>query len=77
MRLELIEEDPIRIRVQWNAPEQTHGEIKSYLLIWGERGADDTATKTVSVSSERFSYVCDSMCKYEHRKVFAGSSDIH
>lgn len=63
MRLELINEDPIHIRVTWDPPQNPHGTIKSYKLEWGKVGSD-TNFKSIAVTGSRQSYVADDMCMF-------------
>ena len=66
MHVEQINDNPINVRVTWEPPLETHGQIKSYRLMWGKRDGEDSEFKTVSISSTRFSYVADSMGKDSH-----------
>lgn len=63
LRLEIVENNPPRVKVTWTPPREAHGALKSYRLMWGKRG-DDILASTASIINTRFSYIAQSMSKY-------------
>ena len=62
LRLEIIENNPPRVKVTWSPPRDAHGTLKSYRLMWGKRG-DEILTSTASIINTRSSYIAQSMSK--------------
>lgn len=60
--LEMIDTDPPRVRVTWTAPLKSHGDLRSYRLMWGKR-EENVLRNTVSLSSGRSTYIADRMSK--------------
>ncbi|XP_067952178.1 receptor-type tyrosine-protein phosphatase delta-like isoform X2 [Watersipora subatra] len=68
MHLEIVEENPPTVRVSWNRPNQTHGPLLSYRIMWGK--TSDQQNEIQSVNANQYSYLATRMMKgteYEFR----------
>lgn len=61
MHLEIVEENPPTVRVSWNRPNQTHGPLLSYRIMWGK--TSDQQNEIQSVNANQYSYLATRMSK--------------
>ncbi|ESO86619.1 hypothetical protein LOTGIDRAFT_128794, partial [Lottia gigantea] len=67
LHLELIQEDPPRIKVTWQRPRDTHGNVENYKVIWGRFG-ERYVEKILPAEKYSFvTYSLDKGTKYEFR----------
>ncbi|KAK6188600.1 hypothetical protein SNE40_004745 [Patella caerulea] len=67
LHLDLIQEDPPRIKVTWQRPRDTHGNVENYKVIWGRSGE---RYEEKILPAEKYSFVTYSLdkgTKYEFR----------
>ncbi|CAL1538075.1 unnamed protein product [Lymnaea stagnalis] len=67
LNVDLIQEDPPSVKVTWQRPAETHGDIKNYKIIWGPRGE---RYEEIILSPEIYSFLTNTLDKgitYEFR----------
>lgn len=76
LNADLISEDPPQVKLTWQRPYQTHGEILKYRIIWGAEG-DKYEDKVVSADVYNFQpTILDRGRKYEFRVSAQNSVDF-
>ncbi|BFZ00058.1 hypothetical protein BsWGS_03097 [Bradybaena similaris] len=67
LHVDLVQDDPPSVKVTWQRPAETHGDIKNYRIIWGPRGE---RYEEIVLNSEIYSYLTNTLDKgttYEFR----------
>lgn len=67
LHVDLIQEDPPRVKVTWQRPRVTHGPVENYKIIWGRIGE---RYEEKILPAEKYSFVTYSLDKgttYEFR----------
>ncbi|BFZ17029.1 hypothetical protein BsWGS_20067 [Bradybaena similaris] len=67
LQVDLVQNDPPTVKVTWQRPVETHGDIKNYKIVWGPRGE---RYEEKILNSDIYSYVTNSLDKgttYEFR----------
>ncbi|XP_041360358.1 tyrosine-protein phosphatase Lar-like isoform X2 [Gigantopelta aegis] len=67
VHVDLIQEDPPRVKVTWQRPRETHGPLENYKIIWGRSG-ERYEEKIIAADIYSFvTYSLDKGTTYEFR----------